>query len=73
MVKEVFPSKKALANLWHRDYSSTGHCVLCGNHGIIDTRGKVFTSAGRECGDKVFCICPNGQAMKRATGTMSRR
>jgi len=41
------------------------HCGLCGNHGIVDTVGKVFTPAGHECGVKTFCICPNGRVMKR--------
>lgn len=62
---EKLPTKNQLANFWHKNYASTGHCVLCGNHGIIDTRGKVFTPAGVECGDKVFCVCPNGQAIQR--------
>lgn len=48
------------------EYAARGHCCLCGNHGTIDTRGKVFTPAGVECGDRVFCICPNGRASKRA-------
>jgi hypothetical protein len=61
------PTKTQVANFWMRDYASTGHCVLCGNHGIIDTRGKVFTAAGYECGDRVFCICPNGQIMRKHT------
>lgn len=41
------------------------HCGICGNWGIIDTRGKVFTPAGVECGMRAFCICPNGRALKR--------
>ena len=57
-------TKNQLADLWVREFSSTGHCVLCGNAGVIDTRGKLFTAAGVECGDKVFCICPNGRVMK---------
>ncbi len=61
---EKLPTKNQLANFWHKYYAGTHHCVLCGNHGILDTRGKVFTAAGVECGDKVFCICPNGQAYR---------
>ena len=62
---ESLPTKNQVANFWMRDYASTGHCVLCGNYGIVDTRGKVFTPAGVECGDRVFCICPNGQVMRK--------
>ncbi len=58
-------TKNQLADLWVTEFSSTGHCVICGNHGVIDTRGKVFTSAGFECGDRVWCICPNGRILKR--------
>ncbi len=57
-------TKDQLSDFWMAEYAGTGHCVLCGNHGIIDTRGKVFTPAGFECGAKVYCLCPNGRAMK---------
>ncbi len=43
------------------------HCGLCGNNGILDTRGKVFTPVGLECGVRRFCICPNGRAMLKAS------
>lgn len=43
-----------------------GHCGLCGNSGVIDTRGRMYTPAGVECGVLAFCICPNGRAFKRA-------
>jgi hypothetical protein len=59
------PSKNQLADLWLEEYGRRGHCCLCGNSGVIDTRGKVFTPANFECGDLVYCICPNGRAMKR--------
>lgn len=49
------------------------HCGICGNRGIIDTRGKVFTPAGMECGVRRYCICPNGRAMMRSTGGMQLR
>lgn len=41
------------------------HCGLCGNHGIVDTVGKVSTPAGHPCGVRTFCICPNGRVMKK--------
>lgn len=64
-------SKSQLADLWITEYSARGHCCLCGNVGIIDTRGKMFTPAGFECGDRVFCICPNGRAMRKGGAGLS--
>ena len=58
-------TKNQLADFWLDEFMGKNHCCLCGNYGIIDTRGKVFTPAGYECGDKVFCICPNGRALKK--------
>lgn len=43
-----------------------GLCSLCGNSGHIDTRGKVFSPAGVECGSIMYCVCPNGRALKNA-------
>jgi hypothetical protein len=59
-------SKNQLADLWIAEYvSHNGHCLLCGNRGVIDTKGRVFTAAGVECGGRALCICPNGRALKR--------
>lgn len=41
------------------------HCGLCGNSGVIDTRGRMRTAAGYESGVLRFCICPNGRTMKQ--------
>lgn len=41
-----------------------GMCSLCGNKGIIDSRG-IRTPAGFECGGLHYCICPNGRALKK--------
>ena len=68
MRTESKPSKNQLANLWLEEYGRQGHCCLCGNYGIIDTRNKIYTPAGFECGDKVYCICPNGRALKKYNG-----
>ena len=46
-------------------YYATSHCTLCGNHGVIDTTG-VKTPAGYPVGRKNYCICPNGQVMRKA-------
>lgn len=48
---------------WHRHYC-TDHCTLCGNSGVIDTRG-VTTYAGVEVGRLNWCICPNGRTLRR--------
>jgi hypothetical protein len=38
-------------------------CSLCGQVGIVDTRG-IRTPASFECGGLHYCICPNGRALK---------
>lgn len=62
-------TKNQLTDFWASEFSGAeGLCCLCGNSGVIDTRGKVHTMAGVACGDRVFCICPNGRARKRING-----
>ena len=58
-------TKSQMATLWRDEYGKRNHCCLCGNYGIINTRNKVFTAAGVECGDIAFCICPNGRSWKK--------
>jgi hypothetical protein len=58
-------TKSQMATLWRDEFGKRNHCCLCGNHGIINTRNKVFTAAGFECGDIVFCLCPNGRSWKK--------
>lgn len=41
------------------------YCGLCGDSGILDTRGKVRSSAGVDCGVRAYCICPNGRTIKQ--------
>lgn len=41
------------------------YCGLCGNTGIVDTRGKAKTPTGDDCGVRACCICPNGRAIKQ--------
>jgi len=55
---------KAITDYWHKYYVNKGLCSLCGNHGIIDTIG-IRTPAGVLVGRINFCICPNGQAMRK--------
>ena len=40
------------------------YCGLCGNSGIVDTRGKVLGPTGEDCGVRACCICPNGRVLK---------
>lgn len=63
-------SKQQFTDLWwdefcpNKSISAVG-CMICGGSGQLDTRGKVFTRAGVECGGIACCICPNGRALKR--------
>lgn len=46
----------------------SGRCGLCGNSGIVDTRGKVVSPRGEDCGVRACCICPNGRTIKYLSG-----
>lgn len=61
--KKIRPKHYIITRYW-LDYYSTLACTLCGNLGIIDTRGTK-TSAGVEVGRINFCICPNGQQLRK--------
>ena len=52
-----------LSDFWLKWYCDF-HCTLCGNVGIIDSRG-VRTPAGVPVGRLNWCICPNGTTMRR--------
>lgn len=60
---------KVVADYWFEHYRKPfehyqiGHCTLCGNSGVIDTRG-MKTAAGVEIGCLNHCICPNGQVLR---------
>ena len=41
----------------------TGFCGLCGNSGVVDTRGTLSSSTGVECGVIAMCICPTGHGL----------
>jgi hypothetical protein len=49
---------------WLEFYENKGHCSLCGNTGIIDT-SDATTPARFHVGRKNFCICPNGQSIRK--------
>jgi hypothetical protein len=58
---------ESLTQYWLDHYVHRDHCSLCGNSGVVDTTG-VRTPTGHECGRRNWCICPNGQAMREASG-----
>lgn len=57
------------------EYSHPTHhlCGLCGNHGLIDTRGKIHSGAGVECGVEAPCVCANGRAIKHARDKAAKK
>jgi len=54
-----------VTDYWVENYTGKFrlHCSLCGNAGVIDTRG-VTTPAGVPAGMLNWCICPNGQLLR---------
>jgi len=60
--KQELSLECAVTKYW-RHYYMEDHCTLCGNHGLIDTRGTK-TMAGVAVGRVNYCICPNGQALR---------
>lgn len=58
-----------VSDYWLRYYTTPvkkgSVCSLCGNSGIIDTRG-VKIRVGDEVGRLNFCICPNGQILRKS-------
>jgi len=55
-------TENPITEYWLKHYTSQC-CTLCGNTGVIDTRG-VFTPSGHNVGRLNYCICPNGQVMR---------
>ena len=59
-------TNKALSDYWAENYvGEHGLCTLCGNMGQIDTRITAISPAGIRAGRMNYCICPNGQAMRK--------
>jgi len=52
-----------VTNYWLAFYQN-GHCTLCGNSGVIDTRDTAITGAKWNVGRLNWCICPNGQVLR---------
>lgn len=68
MTKPPKITEAQLDHFWLDEFSIGGFCCLCGNKGMIDTRGRVSSPNGIECGAEVFCICPNGRKIKKLVG-----
>ena len=53
---------------WMAHYINHNHglCGLCGNTGVIDTTETAISPAGVNSGKKHFCMCPNGQQLRKA-------
>lgn len=64
MKRPIRPKHYVVTDYW-LTYYATDHCTLCGNTGVLDTRG-VRTASGVSVGRRNWCICPNGQAMRAA-------
>jgi hypothetical protein len=61
-------SNKPITDYWFK-YYATDHCTICGNYGVIDSRG-VKTPAGFPVGRLNYCICPNGQALRKGNADL---
>lgn len=64
--KQTGETVNLITAYWLKHYlDSHGLCSLCGNSGLIDTRG-VKSQAGNPAGRINFCICPNGQSYRNS-------
>lgn len=59
-----------LTKVWKDEFVKGKYCSLCGNTGIIDTRGRKICYTNVEFGRVSFCICPMGRATKRNRVTL---
>lgn len=48
----------------NKECCTYGLCSLCGNMGVIDTRGRAISGAGIDAGRLNYCICANGRQMR---------
>ena len=62
----------AITEYWLKYYCED-HCTLCGNSGFVDTTATARTATGLCVGRQNFCICPNGQALRRGFRTAARK
>ena len=63
----------AITKYWLAHYvSGRNLCSLCGNRGQIDTCETAISAAGVKAGRINFCICPNGQALRKQIDKVDR-
>lgn len=55
-----------VVDYWINHYIGDGGCVLCGSHGVIDTRMTAKSARrGVLIGRLDYCLCPNGQTLRK--------
>jgi len=69
---------KVIQDYFYQHYDNTdvtpyGLCSLCGNMGVIDTRGRAISGAGIDAGRLNYCICPNGVEMRKQKAKLMSR
>lgn len=64
MTKKKMTFDEQLEDFWLEHYCDN-HCTICGNRGVIDSRSTAITPAGYKVGRLNFCICPNGQSLRK--------
>jgi hypothetical protein len=65
LAPKIRPKHYVLREYWQEYYcESHCHCTLCGNSGTINTTGTL-TPLGVEVGRLNWCICPNGQILRK--------
>jgi len=55
---------RKVTKYWFKYYVKNTMCSLCGQSGIIDTTG-LRSPVGIDCGQRNYCIYPNGQALRK--------
>jgi len=71
-------TEKVIEDYFYKHYDNTdvvsyGLCSLCGNMGVIDTRGRAISGAGIDAGRLNYCICPNGVEMRKQKAKLMGR
>jgi hypothetical protein len=72
-IGELEVENGALREEWLRySHPTLSLCSLCGNTGVIDTRGRAISPAGYDAGMRHYCLCPNGRAMRETDPEQKR-
>ncbi len=67
MAKKTIRAKHYIVAEYAMTYYGDDHyCTLCGNTGIVDTRGARAGRLGKAVGRLNWCICPNGQVLRKS-------